>query len=153
MTPDSSSNIRFVASTDQGGKPDGVQFMLHRSRYGFVGQTYAEGVSILDLRDPKHPAQAGFIAMPANTRASHIQLHHDLLLVVNGPNPAKSQLPADYFTRSLADTQRRDLAFSAGMRIYDVSRPTAPREIAFLPVEGLGIHRVWYVGGRYAYVS
>jgi hypothetical protein len=153
MTPDSSRNFRFVGQTDQGGKPDGVQFMLHRSGYGFVGQTYAEGVSVLDLRDPKHPAPAGFIAMPANTRASHIQLCDDLLLVVNGPNPAKSLVAADYFTRPLADTQRRDLAFAAGMRIYDVSRPTAPREIGVLSVDGLGIHRMWYAGGRYLYAS
>jgi hypothetical protein len=153
MDAESSRNFRFVARCDQGGKPDGVQFMLHRSGYGYVGQTYAEGVSVLDLRDPKHPKVANFVAMPPNTRASHIQLHDDLLLVVNGPNPAKAQATADYFTRPLADTQRRDLPFAAGLRVYDVSRPAEPREIGVLSVEGLGIHRMWYVGGRYAYVS
>ncbi|HXQ51676.1 MAG TPA: hypothetical protein VN802_11325 [Stellaceae bacterium] len=153
MNADSSRNIRFLARCDQGGKPDGVQFMRHRSGYGYVGQTYAEGVTILDLRDPKKPSVAGFIAMPPNTRASHIQLHDDLLLVVNGPNPAKSLVSADYFTRPLADTQRRDLKFAAGMRVYDVSNPAAPREIGVLSIDGLGIHRMWYVGGRYAYVS
>jgi len=108
MNADSSRNFRFVARTDQGGKPDGVQFMLHRSLYGFIGQTYAEGVTILDLRDARNPKPAGFIAMPANTRASHIQLHDDLLVVVNGPNPSKAaaSAAADYFTRPIADTQR-----------------------------------------------
>jgi hypothetical protein len=153
MTPDSSRNLRFIGRTDQGGKPDGVQFMLHRSGYGFVGQTYAEGVSVLDLRDPRHPAPAAFIAMPRNTRATHIQLHDDLLFVVNGPNPAKSLASADYFTKPLADTQRRDLEFAAGLRVYDVSRPTAPREIGVLSIDGLGIHRMWYVGGRWLFCS
>ena len=153
MNGDSSRNIRFLARTDQGGKPDGVQFMLHRSGYGFVGQTYAEGVSILDLRDPKNPKPAAFAPMPANTRASHIQLHEDLLLVANGPNPAKSLASADYFTKPLADTQRRDLEFAAGIRVYDVSRPENPREVGFMPVNGLGVHRMWYVGGRYLYCS
>jgi hypothetical protein len=153
MNGDSSRNIRFLARTDQGGKPDGVQFMLHRSGFGFVGQTYAEGVSVLDLRDPKHPKPAAFVPMPANTRASHIQLHEDLLLVVNGPNPAKSLASADYFTKPLADTQRHDLEFAAGIRVYDVSRPEAPREVGFMPVNGLGVHRMWYVGGRYLYCS
>ncbi len=153
MDADSSRNIRFLARCDQGGKPDGVQFMLHRSGYGYVGQTYAEGVSVLDLRDPRQPKQANFIAMPANTRASHIQLHDDLLIVVNGPNPAKQQANPDYFTRPIADTQRRDLPFAAGLRVYDVSRPAEPREIGVLSVDGLGVHRMWYVGGRYLFCS
>jgi hypothetical protein len=155
MNADASRNFRFVARTDQGGKPDGVQFMLHRSGYGYVGQTYAEGVTILDLRDAKNPKPAGFIAMPPNTRASHIQLHEDLLIVVNGPNPSKAaaSAAADYFTRPIADTQRRDLDFAAGLRVYDVSRPTDPREIGVLTIDGLGIHRMWYVGGRYLYCS
>ncbi|MGH7088773.1 MAG: LVIVD repeat-containing protein [Stellaceae bacterium] len=153
MSAPSARNLRLVGHTDQGGRPDGVQFMLHRSGYGFVGQTYAEGVSILDLRDPAHPAPAGFIAMPPNTRASHIQLHDDLLFVANGPNPAKSLASANYFTRPLADTQRRDLEFAAGFRVYDVARPTAPREVGALAIDGLGVHRMWYVGGRHLYCS
>jgi hypothetical protein len=153
MDADSSRNIRFLARSDQGGKPDGVQFMLHRSGYGFVGQTYAEGVSVLDLRDPRQPKPAAFIAMPANTRASHIQLHDDLLFVCNGPNPAKQAANPDYFTRPIADTQRRDQPFAAGLRVYDVSRPAAPREIGVLSVDGLGVHRMWYVGGRYLFCS
>ena len=39
------------------------------------------------------------------------------------------------------------------MRVYDLAKPQAPREIAFLPLGGLGPHRIWYVGERYAYVS
>src|ERR1700733_7513060 len=153
MDADSSRNIRFLARCDQGGKPDGVQFMLHRSGYGYVGQTYAEGISVLDLRDPRQPKQVNFVAMPAGTRASHIQLHDDLLIVVNGPNPAKQQANPDYFTRPIADTQRRDLPFAAGLRLYDVSRPAEPREIGVRSVDGLGVHRMWYVGGRYLFCS
>ena len=37
--------------------------------------------------------------------------------------------------------------------MYDLSRPEAPREIAFMPTDGMGPHRIWYVGGRYAYLS
>ena len=32
-------------------------------------------------------------------------------------------------------------------------QPAAPRRIGFMPVEGGGIHRIWYTGGRWAYVS
>ena len=37
--------------------------------------------------------------------------------------------------------------------MFDISHPAEPREIGFMPVDGLGLHRIWYVGGRYAYVS
>jgi len=34
-----------------------------------------------------------------------------------------------------------------------VSKPEKPRQIGFMAVEGGGVHRVWYVGGRWAYAS
>ena len=37
--------------------------------------------------------------------------------------------------------------------MFDISKPAEPREIAFMPIDGLGLHRLWYVGGRYAYAS
>src|ERR1700720_4428048 len=43
--------------------------------------------------------------------------------------------------------------YTAGIRIFDIAHPEAPREIAFMAAEGVGPHRIWYVGGRYAYVS
>ena len=39
------------------------------------------------------------------------------------------------------------------MRVFDVSQPANPREIEFLDTAGLGAHRIWWVGGRYAYAS
>jgi hypothetical protein len=98
-----------------------------------------------------------FIAAPPNSRAFHLQTHDDLLLTVNSPNIWVLQGysdPNDYFKGSITDTfTRREKAFAAGLRVYDISRPAEPREIAFMPVEGLGLHRLWYVGGRYAYAS
>src|SRR5207237_463486 len=35
----------------------------------------------------------------------------------------------------------------------DISKPEKPREIGFMPTSGLGPHRIWYTGGRYAYAS
>jgi hypothetical protein len=39
------------------------------------------------------------------------------------------------------------------MRVFDLANPAEPREIGFMPVEGIGLHRIWWVGGRYAYAS
>jgi hypothetical protein len=44
-------------------------------------------------------------------------------------------------------------AWSAGMAVYDISKPGHPRQIGFMPVNGGGLHRIWYVGGRWAYAS
>ena len=43
--------------------------------------------------------------------------------------------------------------YAAGMTVYDIKDPANPRRIGFLEVEGLGIHRIWWIGGRYAYAS
>lgn len=47
----------------------------------------------------------------------------------------------------------QDKGWSAGLRVFDISTPDKPREIGFLSLSGIGIHRIWYVGGRWAYVS
>ncbi|MBI3512645.1 MAG: hypothetical protein HY060_01010 [Proteobacteria bacterium] len=155
MKPDASRNITFISHTDQGGRSDGVQVMVHRG-YAYIGHTFSNGITVLDVRDPKHPKPVDFIACPKNTRAIHLQTHDDLLLVTNLPSVWSMQALSEkeYFASSPADLLRdRGAEFTAGIRIYDISKPDTPREISFLPIEGIGPHRLWYVGGRYAYAS
>jgi hypothetical protein len=148
--------IHQLGHTDMGGRPDGTQVMVHRG-YAYVGHAFNEGIGIVDIKDPKKPVSVGFIPAPPNTRASHLQVHDNLLLVVNGANVWKLLQFGkmdDYFGKPLTESFRRsDFSFSAGVRVYDISRPTEPREIAFVPIEGIGAHRIWYTGGRYATVS
>ncbi|MFJ5431501.1 LVIVD repeat-containing protein [Pectobacterium actinidiae] len=157
-TPDYSRNMRLVGHSDQGGRPDGVQVMVHRG-YAYIGHMVSQGVSIVDVRDAKNPKPAGFIAAPPGTWNIHLQTHDDLLLVVNARDLFADASFAEekvYYTRSVADTvstKQQDKSWSAGLRIFDISTPDKPREISFLPLDGIGIHRIWYVGGRWAYVS
>ena len=48
---------------------------------------------------------------------------------------------------------KRGEDYSAGLRVYDISDPANPRAIGFMEVEGLGLHRIWWIGDRYAYAS
>lgn len=156
--PDYSRNMRLIGHSDQGGRPDGVQVMVHRG-YAYIGHMVSQGVSIVDVRDPRNPKPAGFIAAPPGTWNIHLQTHDDLLLVVNARDLFADASFAEekvYYTRSVADTvstKQQGKSWSAGLRIFDISTPDKPREMSFLPLDGIGIHRIWYVGGRWAYVS
>jgi hypothetical protein len=48
---------------------------------------------------------------------------------------------------------RRARNRSAGMAVFEISKPAEPRQIGFTPVDGVGLHRTWHVGGRWAYAS
>jgi hypothetical protein len=148
-------NIRFLGRSDQGGRPDGTQVMLHKE-HAIVGHMFSDGFSVIDIRDPRAPKPVAFVANPPNTRSHHIQAHDGILLTVNGANVwalAKYAEQKDYFTQALTESFRGDAPFASGLRVYDISQPETPREIAFLAVPGLGLHRIWWVGGRYAYAS
>jgi hypothetical protein len=58
-----------------------------------------------------------------------------------------------YFENSLADSITKRKKFRSGLSIHDLSRPPEMKEIAFLEMPGLGINRLWWPGGRYAYVA
>jgi hypothetical protein len=152
----SSGHFRVLGHTDQGGRPDGVQVMLHAGHV-YVGHMFADGISVIDVRDPRAPLPVRFIACPPNTRAHHLQVHDGLLLAVNSANIWAMQAwssQAEYFSNPLGETFRtRDKPFAAGLRVYDLADPAAPREIGWCPVDGIGLHRLWWTGGRYAYAS
>jgi hypothetical protein len=149
-------NIDFVSHSDQGGRGDGVQIMVHKG-HAYIGHMFSGGVTVMDVSDPKHPRPVNFIPAPPNTWSLHLQVHDDLLLVINGVYIHSDQIHIDkteYYTQSFADTfGKQQLDFAAGMRVYDISTPAKPREIGFMPVNGFGLHRIWYVGGPYAYAS
>jgi hypothetical protein len=117
--------IRFVASSDQGGRPDGVQVLVHKG-HAFIGHMFSDGFSVIDVRDPSRPRPAAFVPAPKNTRAHHLQIHGDILLVVNGPNIWAMQQYAsqsDYYAKSLADSVTTEQPYGAGVRVFDISQP------------------------------
>jgi hypothetical protein len=147
--------IRHLSYSDQGGRPDGVQVMVNR-RHVYVGHMFSDGVTILDAADPRQLKPVGFFTAGANTRTHHLQVADDLMLLANGANIVAMQSYDNmrgYFENTLADSITDRKKFRSGLSIHDISRPTQMREIAFLEMPGLGINRLWWPGGRYAYVS
>jgi len=156
--PAYAKNVRLVGVSDQGGRPDGNQLMVHHG-YAYVGHMFSKGFSIIDVRDPTKPRFVKYIAAPMHTWNIHLQTHDDLLLVVNGRDmkavPAFADDKSYYKGKSsgFEISPREDRTWTAGMSVWDISNPEAPRQIGFMGVNGFGLHRIWYVGGRWAYAS
>jgi hypothetical protein len=161
-TPDYARNMRLVGHSDQGGRPDGVQVMVHRG-HAYIGHMFSKGFSVIDVRDPNNPRAVDFQAAPPGTWNIHLQAHDDLLLVINAKDMFaeaafadehayyRGQVGAVVGTATATAQQIRD--WTAGLAVYDISVPAKPRRIGFMPIAGGGVHRAWYVGGRWAYIS
>src|SRR6267378_5660834 len=147
--------IRHLSYSDQGGRPDGVQVMVNR-RHLYVGHMFSNGVTILDAADPRDLKPVGFFTGGDFTRTHHLQVSDDLLLLANGANIVAMQSYDNirgYFENALADSITNRKKFRSGLSIHDISHPPEMKEIAFLEMPGLGINRLWWPGGRYAYVA
>jgi hypothetical protein len=154
--------MRLVGYSDQGGRSDGVQIMVHRG-FAYVGHMFSKGFSVIDVRDAKNPRTMNYLAAPAGTWNIHLQTHDELLLVINAKDMFaaaefaderayyKGQLGKVVGTAEAKPQAVRD--WTAGLAVHDISNPAEPRRIGFMPIEGGGIHRVWYTGGRWAYAS
>ncbi len=157
MTPEASHNIDFVGHTDNAGRGDCVQVMVSRG-HAYLGTRTSRGVNVTDVRDPRNPKPVNFLPIHKNSWCLHLQAAEDLLLVIEELDLKAVMSIKEYYGGSpdRVDSRRygmRGEDFSAGMRVYDIKDPTNPRAIGFLEVEGLGLHRIWWTGGRYAYAS
>jgi hypothetical protein len=147
--------IKHLSYSDQGGRPDGVQVMVNRGHV-YVGHMFSNGITVLDAADPGALKPVAFWTAGDQTRTHHIQVSGDMMLVANGANIVAMQSydsMRGYFENNLADSITNRKKFRSGLSIHDISKPAEIREIAFLEMPGLGINRLWWVGGRYAYVS
>ena len=127
----------LVGHSDLGGKGDGMQIMRNGDvvYVGHMGD-FGVGTSVVDVSDLTRPHVVAQLPAPARAHEHKTQYAEGLLLVNNERYPYDGPDPE-----------------SAGIVVYDVSRPADPRRIGFLAVAGSGVHRLWWTGGRYAYAS
>lgn len=161
---ESARNFRFLGHTDQGGRPDGTQVMVSGG-YAYIAHPFSHGLTVVDARDPRDPRPVNYIPCGEGTWALGLQVAGDVLAMVEefdffGLTPAQ----AEHFAASTVPGSGgldsghpvyggRGSAFSAGLRLYDISDRAAPRAIGFCPVPGFGLHRAWWTGGPYLYAS
>src|SRR6266513_37511 len=147
--------IKHLSYSDIGGRPDSVQIMSNRNHL-YVGHMFGDGVTILDASDPRRLKPVSFFTAGQYTRTHHLQSSDDLLLVANGANIVAMQSydsMRGYVENNLADSITKRTKFRSGLSVHDLSRPAEMKEIAFLEIPGFGINRLWWPGGRFAYVS
>ena len=159
LKPTYAKNMRIIGHTDMGGgRADGVQVMVNKG-YAYVGHIFSKGFSVIDVRDPRKPNPVNYIPSPPNTWSIHLQQHDNLLLAINAKDMFAQPELADErnYYKGKADFHSHDEPgernWTAGMVVYDISKPTEPKRIGFMPIDGGGLHRIWYVGGRWAYAS
>jgi hypothetical protein len=146
--------IKHVSYSDQGGRPDAVQVMVHR-RHVYVGHMFSNGVTVLDASDPRSLKPVQYFALGDFTRTHQLQTANDLMLLANGANIVAMQSydnQRGYFENNLADSITNRKKFRSGLSIHDISRGEM-KEIAFLEMPGFGVNRTHWTGGRYAYVA
>jgi hypothetical protein len=151
------SNMRLVGHSDQDGRCDGVQ-SHGASRLRLCRPHLLQGLLRHRRARSLEAARRQTCAGAANTWTLHLQAADDLLLVIHNKDMFAQPELADeksYYKGSVDHHAKEAAArnWSAGMAVYDISKPDEPKQIGFMPVEGTGLHRIWYVGGRWAYAS
>lgn len=136
-------NMRIVAQNDLGGNGNGGEgfgeVKTHDGRriLYVAHESGPKCFSVVDVTNEKHPVLLRQTDVPdAHTRCNSLDVSGKLLVVAN--QVEKPGQP------------------NAGMRVYDISHPTRPRQVAFFDTSGpdsRGAHYVWMNDGRYVHMS
>jgi hypothetical protein len=131
-------NMRLVGQTDLDGHGDCMHVNL-KDGFAFIGHMGESrvGTSVVDVSNPRRPRVVAQLETPPGTHSHKVQVVGDVLLVNYERSP---------FEPNVASWQ-------GGLKVFDVSRPAQPREIAFLRMPGKGVHRMTYWESPFAYMS
>jgi hypothetical protein len=141
--PVEARDLTLVAQHDLAGFGNGgegmvLQILPDGRRVLYIAHESAPmAASILDVTDPRHPELLCQLPVEhEGVRGNSLAVVDDLLLVARQVARAGDQ--------------------PAGLYLYDVRDPAAPRQLAFFDTSGgpsRGVHFVWCVDGRYAHLS
>jgi len=139
-----SKNLEMVGFSDLKNKGDALQIAgqkIGSKQYVYAGHYWTGGVTCVDVTDPTDPEVVANIPSP-DTNTWNIK-------VTVADNIAVIPCELNFFKPTLDGTGK----YTPGVGIYDVSDPHAPKKLCFLKTGGWGVHRSWWDGGKYAYLS
>lgn len=112
--------------------PGGGQIVVDGT-YAYVGHMAPPaGTSILDVADPARPRVVAQVPVPRDIHSHKVRVAGDVMLVNYERFPERA---------SAGTTE-------VGLKIFDIADRSRPREIAFFPTTGRGVHRFDLQGTR-----
>lgn len=125
-------NVRVISRTKVAN--DGAGQIIVDNKTAYIAHMNTEGVTLVDVSDPRSPRVLSKVAPPPNTHSHKVQVSGNIMLVNN-------------------ERLKRLEGWTAGLRVFDVSDKRNPVEIGFMPTTGKGVHRMWFVDGKYAHIT
>jgi hypothetical protein len=115
----------------------GAGQVVVEGNYAYIGHMQPPaGTTIVDISDPKHPTVVSQLDIAPNLHSHKVRVHGDVMLV----NHEKYR------------GYRGDEKPRGGLKVFDVSNRSHPKEMAFVEVSEWGYHRFTF-DGRYCYGS
>ena len=141
-----SKNVELVAYHDLDGKP-GFQMAMQEvdgRYYLYLAHFKHSGWAILDVTDPHRPEYVKFLPGPSKKGQVTLKLQ-----VAGGLMITALQQAFPLFHGTTWDDP-----YEEGIYIWDVKDPVSPRFVSHWETGGgLGVHRFFYDGGRYAHLT
>ncbi|MDR2409552.1 MAG: hypothetical protein LBE13_15785, partial [Bacteroidales bacterium] len=139
-------NTEFIGFHDLGEKP-GFQMAMQKigERYYIYAASYRfNGWNILEVTNPEKPRFIKWLEGPAGSPSQgcpKIQIADGIMVTALGG-----------LLGFLHGTDDKDNASAIpGVIIWDVKEPENPKKLSLFKVDGFGVHRFFYNGGRYVY--
>lgn len=139
-------NIEVVGFHDLGNKP-GFQMAMQKVNgryYIYTASFRHNGWNIIDVTDPSVPKTVKWLPAPGdndNQGCPKIQIAEGIMITAMGG-----------LINFLHGTDN-SASVEAGVIIWDVKDPENPKQLSFFKTGGFGVHRFFYNGGRYVYLS
>src|SRR5437868_10675180 len=125
-----SQNIKQIGRTDL---PGGGSVVVENG-YAYVGHIDPpDGTSVIDVQDPKNPKVVAQLEVPEGIHSHKVRVSGDVMLINYERYKTKKEP-------------------QAGLKVFDISNKSKPRELAFYHPHGKAAHR-YTSDPRFAYFS
>ena len=135
-------NIEPVGYHNLNGKPAFKLAMqeVNDRWYLYLAHLWHRGWSVLDVSDPAAPEFVTYIPGPENSWTIQIQVAEGKMIT------ALERIAPGW-------GGNEEQPFSEGFLIFDVSKPTKPRQLGHFRTESTGTHRNFYDGGNLVHAA